>query len=137
MKAKPKSRIGEDNPLDAYDTSRPAPEAAPRPGKPGKGAPESKAGRTRTNGKPAPKTPPAPVREPTKEPATFHLSPVLMDRVRNAVYACSGPPLRLTLAGFVESSLRMALEELEKSQNKGKPFPRRGEELRGGRPLRS
>ena len=67
--------------------------------------------------------------------ATIHLPADLFDEVRNAVVACSGPPLRLTLAGFAEQALRHELERLAKKQNDGKPFPRREAELRGGRPL--
>jgi hypothetical protein len=66
-----------------------------------------------------------------KERTTFHLPVDLMDRVRNAVYWTPG----LTLAGMAEEALGKAIEALEKKH--GGPFPKRSEELRGGRPINS
>jgi hypothetical protein len=51
--------------------------------------------------------------------------------------ALSGPPHRLTLASFADAALRLELERLQKAENKGKPFPKRESELRGGRPIGS
>lgn len=105
-----KSRIGT-NPLDAL-MPPPRPRTAPAPD-------------------------PAPVTRPRKVRATFHLSEALFEQVRDAVVALSGPPDRLTLAGFAEEALRDRLELLKKTRNKGKAFPRREGELRGGRPIGS
>ena len=68
--------------------------------------------------------------------ATFHLPADLFEECWNAVVALSGPPLRLTLAAFAENALRDELERMQKQQNKGKPFPKRAGELRGGRPIK-
>jgi len=73
---------------------------------------------------------------PKKMRATFHIPTDLFDQVRNAVYALSGPPNRLTLATFAERALRAELERVKGKENKGRAFPRRGEELKGGRPLK-
>jgi len=40
------------------------------------------------------------------------------------------------MAAFVESAMRHELERLKKQQNKGKLFPQRSGELRGGRPIK-
>ena len=69
--------------------------------------------------------------------ATFHLSEELFEDVRDAVVSLSGPPLRLTLASFAENALRRELERVQKAENKGRPFPKRESELRGGRPIGS
>ncbi len=93
-------------------------------------------------GKDAPKTP-APLavvpetKRAAKVRATFHLSEDLFEAVRDAVVALSGPPHRLTLASFAEDALRHELEKLQKAEHKGKPFPKRESELRGGRPIGS
>lgn len=110
--AKSRSRIGE-NPLDAVLSGR-------------------------TAKKPAKTL--AVVEEPkrtTKVRATFHLSEELFEAVRDAVVSLSGPPHRLTLASFAENALRRELERLQKGENKGKAFPKRESELRGGRPIGS
>ncbi len=83
---------------------------------------------------------PAKERQPAASPAraqasarkvrtTFHLSESLVDRLRNAVYWSPG----LTLAELAETSLRDALSALEKKR--GKPFPQREKDLKGGRPV--
>ena len=106
--AKSRSRIG-DNPLDAVLSSKPAKSLAVEE---------------------APK-------RTAKVRATFHLSKELFESVRDAVVALSGPPNRLTLASFAENALRLELERLQKAENKGKAFPKRESELRGGRPIGS
>lgn len=65
---------------------------------------------------------------PVKQRLTITLPAQLLDRLRNAVYWTP----TLTLAGFIESSVTIRLDDLEK-QN-GEPFPTRIEELKGGRP---
>ena len=65
------------------------------------------------------------------------MSADLFNEVRDAVVALSGPPHRFTLAGFAEIALREKLEAIKKAENKGKAFPKRAGELRGGRPIGS
>jgi hypothetical protein len=72
-----------------------------------------------------------------KERATYHLPTDLVDEVRDVVVALSGPPLRLTLASFAEKAFRTEIERLKREHNKGRPFPKRDGELRGGRPIGS
>jgi len=59
---------------------------------------------------------------------TVNLPVELLERLRNMVYWTSG----LTLARFVEEALVGSLEKVERQL--GGPFPRRMEELKGGRP---
>jgi hypothetical protein len=62
---------------------------------------------------------------------TIQIRPELAERLRNAVYWTPG----LTVAGLVEESLGKALASLEK--RKGGPFPpRKGKQLKRGRPVR-
>ncbi len=68
--------------------------------------------------------------------ATFHLPGILFEEARNAVVYLAGPPARLTLAALAEKALRRELDRLKKAYNGGREFPRRGTELRGGRPIR-
>lgn len=72
-----------------------------------------------------------------KERATYHLPSALVDEVRDVVVALSGPPLRLTLASFAEKAFRTEIERLRREHNKGRPFPKREGELKGGRPIGS
>lgn len=69
--------------------------------------------------------------------ATFHLPTDLVDQIKDVVVALSGPPLRLTLASFAEQALQAEIERLKREHNKGRPFPKREGELRGGRPIGS
>lgn len=78
------------------------------------------------------------VQRTKKVRATFHISADLLNEVRNAVVALSGPPHRLTLAQFAEEALRDKLAELKGDQPgrmRGHDFPQRESELRGGRPI--
>ncbi len=101
------------NPLDSYVASTPARRRAAKPA-----------------------TTTAPPR-PKKIRATFHLRADLFEEVRDCVVALSGPPHRLTLAGMAEDALEERLTKLRKTANKGKPFPKRVGQLRGGRPIGS
>lgn len=65
-----------------------------------------------------------------KERMTFHLPPDVIDRAKNAVYWTPG----LTLADLAARALSRALDGLEKKR--GKRFPRRKAELKGGRPVK-
>jgi len=68
--------------------------------------------------------------------ATYYLSKEVADRARNAATALMGPPSFETLAAIVERGVAAEVKRLEKTHNKGKPFPVRADELRGGRRLR-
>jgi hypothetical protein len=85
---------------------------------------------------PEPPTAPPPPRS-NKVRATFHIPSDLFEAVRDATVALSGPPCRLTLARFAEDAFRQELERLTKEHHKGKPFPRREGDLKGGRPIGS
>lgn len=73
--------------------------------------------------------------EAPKKRVSFHLTDALAERVRNTVYYLSGPPHRMTMASLAEAALLRELARLEKESNAGKPFPKRGSDLVGGRPL--
>ena len=66
----------------------------------------------------------------SKERLTVHVPVDLIDRVKNIVYWTPG----LTLARLAEEALTKEVEKRE--QERGEPFPRRAEELKGGRPLK-
>jgi hypothetical protein len=77
-------------------------------------------------------------RHAAKVRATFQLPVDLLDELRNAVVALSGPPHRLTLAKVAENALRSELErlkELQSGRQRGKSFPQREAEVRTGRPI--
>ena len=81
----------------------------------------------------------APQRQPAstkKERVAFYLSEELADAIRNAVVQLSGPPLRLTMTELAEMAFQKELERLKAEYNDGKPFPKRAEDLKGGRPIR-
>lgn len=70
--------------------------------------------------------------------ATFHLPADLIDELRNAVVALSGPPHRLTMSKVAESALRRELDRLRQEQvgaDTGKPFRQRAGEVTRGRPI--
>src|SRR5262249_17834508 len=77
-----------------------------------------------------------PVARPAKAPPfrrskiTVHLREDLIERVKNAAYW--NP--RLTIASIAEMGIYQAIEAVEKEN--GGPYPRRQEELRGGRPMK-
>ncbi len=71
-----------------------------------------------------------------KTRVSFHLSETLAERVRNTVYALSGPPHRLTMAKMAEEALEAACKKYQRDQNEGKPFPQREEDLVGGRQVK-
>lgn len=76
------------------------------------------------------------IKAPKKARATVHVSVELFDQVRDAVVALSGPPWRMTLSDFATSAFERELERLRQERNEGKPFPKRTEQLRAGRPIR-
>jgi hypothetical protein len=76
--------------------------------------------------------------EPAGEPkarATFYLGEDLLDRLRNAADALSGPPVRARVNGIVSDALRRELARLERKHSDGNPFPPRPAELSRGRKL--
>ena len=70
--------------------------------------------------------------------ATFHLPPSLLNEMRNAVVALSGPPYRLTMSKLAESAIRRELERLrgEVGRAATKGFSQRAAEVTRGRPIR-
>jgi hypothetical protein len=68
--------------------------------------------------------------------ATFHISAELLDELRGVAVSLSGPPVRLTLSDLAESALRTETQRLRRLHTTGKRFPKRAQELRGGRPTR-
>ena len=71
---------------------------------------------------------------------TFHLPADLVDELRNAVVALSGPPHRLTMAKLAENALRSELDRLAQQQQgrlRGRSFPQRDGDVRTGRPIGS
>ncbi len=71
-----------------------------------------------------------------KKRATFHLTVELLDEVRDAVVALSGPPNFQTMAGFAEEALRRELMRLKQEKNRGRSFPKRKRAVKSGRPVR-
>jgi hypothetical protein len=69
--------------------------------------------------------------------ATFHVNEDTLDQAKNAVVMLMGPPLFLTLSDLLDEALREKVVELQNAHNNGKPFPSRGGNLRGGRPIGS
>jgi hypothetical protein len=74
-------------------------------------------------------------RESPKVRATIYLPLDVLDEARNAACHLAGFPARLTLTKFAENAFRAELRRLEALYNNGQHFPRRDEELRGGRPI--
>jgi hypothetical protein len=106
---------------------QPAPEAALSP--PPDEEPASNDGPRRRS------TPTARTRKKVR--ATFHVYEDTLDQAKNAVVMLMGPPLFLTLSDLLDEALREKVVELQNAHNNGQPFPSRGGNLRGGRPLGS
>jgi len=82
--------------------------------------------------------PPTPARASSRETKitarrTFELPRDLIEQLRDAVWALSGPPHRLTLNQLAANALARELDRLSHEYNGGEPFPPRGAELRPGR----
>jgi hypothetical protein len=77
--------------------------------------------------RPAPVTS-TPVKKAATEKITIPFPEDLIERARNAAYWD-----RLTLAGIVVQALTEVLDRME--QERGKPYPPRTTDLRGGRPV--
>ncbi|NOY30005.1 MAG: hypothetical protein GXP28_07440 [Planctomycetes bacterium] len=67
--------------------------------------------------------------------ATIYLTREVLDEARDAAVHLAGYPARLTLTQLAENAFRAELRRLKALYNHGQDFPRRGEELRGGRPI--
>lgn len=95
--------------------------------------------------KPEERSPSPPARHARQMTAALNvqIDADLLDQLRDLVVYESGPPRHLTLRALVEQALRERLErELEAARQAGRiasdaAFPRRGAELRVGRPIRS
>ena len=59
----------------------------------------------------------------------------VLDEARNAAVYLAGWPTRMTLAKLAEDALRAELARLKEQFNEGREFPRRDEDLKGGRPI--
>jgi len=71
----------------------------------------------------------------TKVRATIYLPRDILDQARDATVHLAGYPARLTLTQLAENAFRAELRRLKALYNNGQEFPRRDEELRGGRPI--
>ena len=67
--------------------------------------------------------------------ATLYLPECLLEEARDAVVHLAGNPVRLTLTKLAEDALRSKLRELKDQHNNGEDFPRRSDDLKGGRPI--
>ncbi len=67
--------------------------------------------------------------------ATLYVSADMLEQARDAAFHLAGYPARLTLTKIVENALGAELARLKDRYNAGKDFPRRDEDLRGGRPI--
>ncbi len=67
--------------------------------------------------------------------ATIYLPQEVLEEARDAAVHLAGYPARLTLTQLAENAFRAELRRLKLLHNKGQDFPRRGEDLRGGRPI--
>ena len=72
---------------------------------------------------------------PAKVRATLYLPPDLLDEARDAVFHLAGYPARMTLTKLAEQAFRRELQRLKDTYHDGQDFPRRTEELKGGRPI--
>jgi hypothetical protein len=67
--------------------------------------------------------------------ATLYLPEDVLEEARDATVYLAGFPARLTLTKLAENALRAELARLKQLYNQGRDFPRRDEDLRGGRPI--
>jgi hypothetical protein len=67
--------------------------------------------------------------------ATLYLPEELLEEARDATVHLAGFPARLTLTKLAENAFRAELARLKQLYNQGREFPRRDEDLRGGRPI--
>ena len=67
--------------------------------------------------------------------ATLYRPSDLLEEARDAAVHLAGFPARLTLTKITENAFRSELRRLKELHNRGKDFPRREEDLKGGRPI--
>jgi hypothetical protein len=67
--------------------------------------------------------------------ATLYLPADILEEARDAAVHLAGYPVRLTLTKLAENALRAELDRLKRLHNGGLDFPRRDEDLKGGRPI--
>jgi hypothetical protein len=72
---------------------------------------------------------------PVKVRATLYVSQDVLEQARDAAVHLAGNPARLTLAALAENALRAELQRLKDRYNGGMDFPRREQNLKGGRPI--
>ena len=77
--------------------------------------------------------PNARVGAPLKTKVPFNLPRELAEELRDAVFALSGPPHCMSLAGLAELALRTELARLREAENGGSPFEARSGRLKPGR----
>lgn len=73
--------------------------------------------------------------KPAKVRATLYLPPDLLEEARDAVFHLAGYPARMTLTKLAEQAFRRELQQLKDTYHDGQDFPRRTEDLKGGRPI--
>jgi hypothetical protein len=76
-----------------------------------------------------------PSNDSPKVRATLYLPQDILDEARDATVHLAGNPARLTLTKLAENAFRAELRRLKALYNDGRDFPRREEDLRGGRPI--
>jgi hypothetical protein len=67
--------------------------------------------------------------------ATLYVSADLLEQARDAAFHLAGYPARMTLTKLVENALGAELARLKERYHAGMDFPRRDEDLKGGRPI--
>lgn len=67
--------------------------------------------------------------------ATLYISEEILQEARDAAVHLAGNPMRMTLAKLADRALRAELDRLRAEFTAGEPFPKRGEDLQGGRPI--
>lgn len=72
---------------------------------------------------------------PAKVRATLYLPSDLLEETRDAAVHLAGYPARLTLTKLAENALRREVRRMKDLHNGGRDFPRRNENLKGGRPI--
>lgn len=73
--------------------------------------------------------------QPGKVRATLYLPLDVLEEARDAAVHLAGYPVRLTLTKLAEDALRRELRRLKDLHHGGRDFPRRAEDLKGGRPI--
>ena len=109
-----KPALGSTNPLDAYYSDDKATAVAERVAAPVRNIPV--------------------VKSITRKRESVYVDVDLMNRVRNTVFALSGPPHCLDLSKFAESAFEHEADRIVQESNGGTPFPARSrDKLRPGR----